>query len=101
MSRRVASVTDAFLQASAGDEKIAAQVMSNFQSQRAVTPFVFHEIKNPVEKFGSNVADTIASIKSTTNGSYATGFNTARHCLIASGASGPLSKNDVRVCHVS
>ena len=96
MQRSVKKVTDTFFEVSAGDETVAAQVLSNFQSQRAVAPFVFRKIRNPLEKFGSNVAETIKGIKSTTDGSYVTAFNTARHCLIASGATGPLSSTAVR-----
>ena len=96
MKRGIKALTQVFLKESGGDEKRAAQILSNFQAQRAVAPFVFHEKEKPVEKFGKNVAETIMGIKSTSNGSYPTAINRARHCLIASGASGPLSNNDVR-----
>ena len=90
-------MTEVFIEESGGDEKRAAQILSNFQSQRAVAPFVFQETQSPVEKFGSNVAKTIMGIKSTAAGSYPTAVNRARQCLIASGATGPLSNNDVRM----
>lgn len=96
MQRDVKAVTDAFLQASRGDEDHAAQIMSNFQSQRSVVPFVYHEVKSPLEKFGNNVADTIKGIKRTTDGTYCTPVNNARHCMITAGAFGPLSQNPVR-----
>ena len=93
MQRDVKEVTDAFLKASRGDDTVAAQIMSNFQSQRVVAPFLYHEVKSPLEKFGSN---TIMGIKSTTDGSYCADVGKARHCLITAGATGPLSKNEVR-----
>ena len=95
MRRRVKTLTEVFIKESGGDEKMAAQILSNFHTQRAVAPFVFREIKTPVENFGSNVAQTIRDIKSTSDGSLPGALNRMRHCLIASGATGPLSNNQI------
>ena len=100
MKRAVASLTDTFLAKAGGDEEHAASLLSNFLSQRLVQPFIYvnPSDKSPVEKFGSNAQTTLLALKRHIScckpGSPA---DIMRRHIIASGASGPLTSEEVGV----
>ena len=68
MQRRVATLTESFLNAGDGDQEFTAQMFANFASQRAVKPFVplltaDTQQRLPTQRFGDNVLKTLSAAK--------------------------------------
>lgn len=97
MKRKVKQLTDTWMELSGGNEGVAAAVMSNFQAQRAVQPFVYNGNKTAVERFGINCQSTLHSCKKSCGAGVRGGTNLLRRQLIAAGAHGPMSTEKVGV----
>ena len=95
MKRKVKKLTDTFLTISEGKEDVAASVLSNFHSQRAVQPFVYNGNKSAVERFGMNCQATVHRCKNAC-GAGAKGLtNLLRRGVVAAGAQGPMAPEKV------
>ena len=80
---------------SRGDEAKAAVLLSNFLSQRTVQPFIFTSNNEPVARFGKNIRDTILAAKKSSSGTRLLPVEKLLRSAIASGARGPLSRQEV------
>ena len=89
MKAKVARLTKAFLQESCGNEKTAAQLLSNFEAQRAVAPFVYRG-PTDLSKAGANVRDTVLATKQSSR-KVGTPVDIMRRHLIAGSATGQLA----------
>ena len=93
MKEKVALVTNTFFETSGGSGTIAAQVLSNFMSQRVIQPLVpvaKHEQESALGRFALNCQETVAKIKEFTRKS-GTPADMMRRNVMAAGAQGPLS----------
>lgn len=100
-----------FLEVSGGDEDTAASVLSNFTTQRVVQPFVYQDGETAAQRFGLNCQSTLQAAKVACGKGCKGHTNLFRRELIAAGAKGPISKEEVSViiifflllliCHVT
>lgn len=97
MKEKVIAMTRDFFDNGSGDQRQTAQLLANFLSQRAVTPFVSPALDTPRDRFGQNSLETLKQVRSqaTKAGGPADMF---RRAVIAAGGSGPLSQNEVSKC---
>ena len=100
MKRKVQKLTETWMELSGGKEDVAASVMSNFQSQRVVQPFVYSDNKTAVERFGINCQSTLHSCKKACGEGAKGRTNLLRRELIAAGAQGPTAPEEVGVIYV-
>ena len=84
-----------FLEVSGGDEDTAASVLSNFATQRVVQPFVYHNDETVAQRFGLNCQATLQAAKVACGKGCKGHTNLFRRELIAAGAKGPISKEEV------
>ena len=50
MIRKVEALNETFVAECAGEIDVAAQLLSNFLSQRLIRPLVYREIRTPLER---------------------------------------------------
>ena len=95
MKHKVQQMTDTWMELSGGNEGEAAAVMSNFQSQRTVQPFVYSGNKTAVERYGINCLSTMHSCKKACGAGAKGATNVFRRQLVAASAHGPMSTEEV------
>ena len=98
MKAKVARLTKSFFNESCGNEKTAAELMSNFEAQRAVQPFVFRDNRTDLQNAAKNMRDTVIAIKQHSSSHKAgTPQDILRRSIITASASGKLSPRH-KVC---
>ena len=56
LRQKVTNLTKTFLEQSGGDSRVAADILSNFEAQRVVQPFVFRYPQTETERVGRGVS---------------------------------------------
>ena len=95
IKRKVKRLTDVFLEVGDGDEDTVVMVFSNFSNQRVVKPFVVNDGKSAVQRFGRNCQLTLLAVKESCDKGVKGVTNLLRQGLIAAGAHGPISTEQV------
>ena len=96
MQRKVERLTQLFFEESCGDNMMAAQLLSNFCSQRVVRPYHYVDRTSEAEVIGKNVVDTVSSLKKSAACRKAGGpVDMLRRAIVASASSSTLSNREV------